>query len=333
MVSIPAKTWLLGKPPQMIFVFDIDNTLTPPRAAMQPAFAAQFLSFCRSETVYLVTGSDRGKVDEQVPANIVAACAGLFTSAGSEFEAAGRIVYSHDHEFPDEIIEFLDRKAQASKYPVRRGRHIEYRTGALNFSTVGRAADAKDRKAYLLWDQVHGERARLCNEIAVQFPDYEASAGGEISIDISPVGWNKSRVIVPIMNVTEMPRSHFVGDGIHPCGNDWPLAQALQAKLQHHVIDPVQDCAQTLKCCTSLKSSAAALVCLKLRLSARLRLERFVERPGGSSIARQQGLHISSQRKPVSRRHCQIGIARFAVASPPCQRMASSILAARPSCR
>jgi hypothetical protein len=52
----------------MIFVFDIDNTLTPPRAAMLPEFAAQFLSFCRSEIVYLVTGSDRGKVDEQVPA-------------------------------------------------------------------------------------------------------------------------------------------------------------------------------------------------------------------------------------------------------------------------
>jgi hypothetical protein len=93
----------------MIFVFDIDNTLTPPRAAMQPGFAAQFLSFCRSETVYLVTGSDWGKVDEQVPANIVAACAGLFTSAGSEFEAAGRIVYSHDHEFPDEIKSVVAR--------------------------------------------------------------------------------------------------------------------------------------------------------------------------------------------------------------------------------
>jgi hydroxymethylpyrimidine pyrophosphatase-like HAD family hydrolase len=85
----------------MIFVFDIDNTLTPPRAAMLPEFAAQFLSFCRSEIVYLVTGSDRGKVDEQVPEDIVAACAGLFTSAGSEFETAGRVVYSHDHEFPD----------------------------------------------------------------------------------------------------------------------------------------------------------------------------------------------------------------------------------------
>jgi HAD superfamily hydrolase (TIGR01484 family) len=243
----------------MIFVFDIDNTLTPPRAAMQPGFAAQFLSFCRSETVYLVTGSDRGKVDEQVPANIVAACAGLFTSAGSEFEAAGRIVYSHDHEFPDEIIEFLDRKAQASKYPVRRGRHVEYRTGALNFSTVGRAADAKDRKAYLLWDQVHGERARLCNEIAVQFPDYEASAGGEISIDISPVGWNKSRVIVPITERHGNAAITFVGDGIHPGGNDWPLAQALQASSPHHVIHPVQDYTETLQVLHMLAPTAAAL--------------------------------------------------------------------------
>jgi phosphomannomutase len=243
----------------MIFVFDIDNTLTPPRAAMLPEFAAQFLSFCRSEIVYLVTGSDRGKVDEQVPEDIVAACAGLFTSAGSEFETAGRVVYSHDHEFPDGLIDFLDSQTQASAYPVRRGRHIEYRTGAINYSTVGRNAGAQDRKAYLLWDQVHGERARLCQEISRHFPDYEASAGGEISIDISPAGWNKSRVLVPIHERHGNEAITFVGDGIYPGGNDWPLAQALQTNSQHHVIEPVQDCAHTLKLLPSLKSSAAAL--------------------------------------------------------------------------
>lgn len=243
----------------MIFVFDIDNTLTPPRAAMLPEFAAQFLSFCRSETVYLVTGSDRGKVDEQVPANIVDACAGLFTSAGSEFEAAGRIVYSHDHEFPDELIDFLDSQTQASTYPVRRGRHIEYRTGAINYSTVGRGAGAQDRKAYLLWDQVHGERARLCNEICRRFPDYEASAGGEISIDVSPLGWNKSRVLIPIQERHGNVAITFAGDSIHPGGNDWPLAQALQASSPHHVIEPVRDCAQTLRLLPSFTSTASAL--------------------------------------------------------------------------
>jgi phosphomannomutase len=133
----------------MIYVFDVDNTLTPPREAMRTEFALQLMEFCRANTVYLVSGSDRGKLDKQLPEEVLLASAGVFTSAGSEFEVKGRTIYQHNHEFPDELIDWLDRELHNSRYPVHCGRHIEYRTGALNVSTVGRAADKPTGKAYL----------------------------------------------------------------------------------------------------------------------------------------------------------------------------------------
>mgnify|MGYP000620956017 CR=1 FL=1 len=82
---------------------------------------------------------------------------------------------------------------------------------------------------------------------------------GEISIDVSPLSWNKSRVLIPIQERHGNVAITFAGDSIHPGGNDWPLAQALQASSPHHVIEPVRDCAQTLRLLPSFTSTASAL--------------------------------------------------------------------------
>ncbi len=243
----------------MIYVFDVDNTLTPPREAMREEFCAPFVEFCRSHVTYLVTGSDRGKLAQQLPDEVVGSCAGVFTSAGSEFEAGGRIIYQHDHEFPDELIDWLDEALGESRYPVRCGRHIEYRTGAINVSSVGRAADKPARKAYLAWDQVHRERASLCARIEQAFPDYEANVGGEISIDISPRGWNKARIIIPVRERHGDAAITFVGDSIHPGGNDWPLAEALRNDSSAHVIVPVADWTETADHLARIRPAARAL--------------------------------------------------------------------------
>jgi phosphomannomutase len=110
---------------------------------------------------------------------------------------------------------------------------------------VGRAADKPARKAYLAWDQVHRERAALCERLQKAFPDYEAHKGGEISIDISPAGWNKARILVPIRERHGDLAITFFGDSIQPGGNDWPLAEALRAASPHNVIVPVEDWSAT----------------------------------------------------------------------------------------
>jgi len=229
----------------MVFVFDVDGTLTPPRAAMHDEFAATFLKFCTRNAVYLASGSDRFKLEGQIPTDILASATGLFTCGASVFEAGGRIIYSHDHEFPDELVAWLDQRVGESKYPSRCGRHIEYRTGQLNMSTIGRSASAAERKAYSVWDQVHGERTKLCAELMIAFPEYEAVAGGEISIDISPTGWSKARALIPIQERHGDVAITFIGDKIKPGCNDWHLAESLRAASSQHVIVPVRNWLET----------------------------------------------------------------------------------------
>jgi phosphomannomutase len=243
----------------MIYIFDIDGTITPPRAPMDALFAEQFLAFCMTHTVYLATGSDRNKMEGQVPAGILQAASGIFTCGGSVFEAGGKTIYSHDHEYPDEMINWLDQRISQSTYPDRFGRHIEYRTGQLNMSVVGRSASKAQRKAYNMWDMVHRERASICDNLKETFPDYEASAGGQISIDIAPAGWNKSRVIVPIQERHGDVAITFVGDRIMPGGNDWEITQTLRALSSQHVIVPIADYLETAKFLDTLEPSSQPL--------------------------------------------------------------------------
>ena len=55
-------------PKGMIYIFDVDGTLTPSRAMMDREFAKFFLKFVEENEVYLITGSDREKTLQQIPA-------------------------------------------------------------------------------------------------------------------------------------------------------------------------------------------------------------------------------------------------------------------------
>ena len=45
------------------------------------------------------------------------------------------------------------------------------------------------------WDKINNERIKICQSIMNQFPDIEASIGGQISIDIYQKGKNKAQVL------------------------------------------------------------------------------------------------------------------------------------------
>ena len=54
-----------------IYLFDVDGTLTPPRQKMTEDFYQFFDRWVCDKVVYLVSGSDYKKIQEQVPENIL----------------------------------------------------------------------------------------------------------------------------------------------------------------------------------------------------------------------------------------------------------------------
>ncbi|MCF2141358.1 MAG: HAD-IIB family hydrolase [Candidatus Lokiarchaeota archaeon] len=206
----------------MNYVFDIDGTLTPARQPIDPLFKKFFLDWIKNRNVYLISGSDYPKSKEQVGDEILHAVNGCFNTAGNVMYVKGKLMYRQDWEAPQELIDLLQSFLNESSYPIRAGNHIEKRIGMINFSIVGRACTLEQRKAYNLYDQEHHERAHLRQIIMEQFPEIEVSIGGQISIDIYPVGKNKSQIISKINGPI-----HFFGDKTMEGGNDYDLAKEL----------------------------------------------------------------------------------------------------------
>ena len=220
--------------PDRVYLFDVDGTLTHPLTEVDDEFADVFLSWKRDKKkkVYLVTGSDIKKTQKQLFSSFIDQCEGAFTCSGNVFYSKGKKVYENKLELPAGFIEnlqlYLDIGTQWRK---KAGTHIEIRSGMVNFSTVGRDASPDLREAYYKWDQINREREDIVDYIKGIYPGFEVSIGGNISVDIYPVGMNKAQVVNKLEEIHgEDVEMIFVGDRNVPGGNDWPLAQRLATR-------------------------------------------------------------------------------------------------------
>lgn len=217
-----------------IYLFDVDGTLTPARQPIDPRFESYFDDFVRRNLVYLISGSDMPKIQAQLPSDILNQCQGVFVCSGAEFWVGNDCVEKRDHIFPDAMMAMVQTAIDASPYPLRAGNHIEYRTGMVNVSVLGRDATYAQRLDYFAWDQEHGERAALAAKLSAAFSEYEISAGGQISIDIVPKGLNKSIARDAVLLRNPGAALCFFGDRMGEGGNDKPLSDVLLADGAPH---------------------------------------------------------------------------------------------------
>ena len=210
-----------------IFLFDVDGTLTPPRCPMDSSLESIFMELGSARTVYLVSGSDISKIKEQMPAATREVCAGIFGSSGNELWRGDTLVYANNFEPNQPLIDSLEDALHNSPYPLRTGTHIERRPGMINYSIVGRNASPAQRVEYHKWDQKNHERKRLAISLMSRHPEVEVSIGGEISIDIYPLGNDKSQAVRYIQEEHPHSRICFFGDKTEPPGNDYSAVVAL----------------------------------------------------------------------------------------------------------
>tara|TARA_Y100001938_G_C8088388_1_gene433498 strand:- start:1652 stop:2377 length:726 start_codon:yes stop_codon:yes gene_type:complete len=211
----------------MVYMFDIDGTLTYPLQKMGTDLTTWFLSWMNNKKVYLVGGSDKNKIDRQIPASVGNRCMGIFSCMGNELWKGGEIVYENSFNPPPQLTEMLISFQMYTKFPVRckiggRGKIIEHRTGMLNFTTIGRNADEQERLKYYEWDKENGERKLIAEAVEKDFPELEAKVGGQISIDIQPKGYNKSQASKWVREKVDKDIV-FIGDKCSPKGNDYDI--------------------------------------------------------------------------------------------------------------
>ena len=210
-----------------IYIFDMDGTLTPSRREMTTDFEEFFSMWANTHTFFLVSGSNLEKIKEQVPQYILDLSEGVFTCGGNQLWLNGELSYNHEFKPSDDLLSFLKEQLEKSKYPLRAGNHIEDRGSMLNFSVIGRDCSLEERLDYFQYDVKTQERAIIANEIINRWANIDAVIGGQISIDITPKGMNKSQVLNEVKKFYADEEYIFIGDRTMEGGNDYPLAKIM----------------------------------------------------------------------------------------------------------
>lgn len=214
------------------YIFDIDGTLTPSRGRIDPEFETFFKSFINMNKVSLVTGSDRPKTLEQIGIEISDSVDTMYQCSGNHIWKKGKEVSRIDWRLPHKVVQWLLITLENSSYSKRTGDHLEERVGLANFSIVGRKADARQRKAYVKYDNNVGERKSIAYRFNEKFgKQLKAQVAGETGIDIIPIGCDKSQILKQIPLDDNII---FFGDKTELGGNDYEIAQAVDKRLNGH---------------------------------------------------------------------------------------------------
>ena len=207
-----------------MFLFDVDGTLTPSRKKIDKEFSKFFSNFCKHNQVYLVTGSDRDKTLDQLGKTLYNKCKRVYNCSGNSVWEKTKNVYTSEWSCPFVLSTYLELELNASKFPLRTGKHVETRPGCINFSVIGRNATFPERDQYVAWDQKTEERDKLAQSIRRLFPDLSVTVGGETGLDIAPKGHDKSQILQDFETHDTIT---FFGDKTFVGGNDYSIAHAI----------------------------------------------------------------------------------------------------------
>jgi len=236
-------------------LFDMDGTLTDPRQPITQDVVEILRSISPTIKKYLVTGSDMDKIEEQIPNEI------LLNIFERVYSCNGTRAWNCNLDMDDEIlpiepelihkVDLTDHYSEAdlthiinvllsiaakTHTKIKTGTFVEWRQSQINFSVIGRNCSLEQRRDYVKWDQKSGEREKIIEHLRDQFQGWGLSfrLGGQISIDITREGWDKSYAFT---NLIESPdQCVFFGDKICKDGNDLDIA--MKCARYHNVEGP-----------------------------------------------------------------------------------------------
>jgi len=230
---------------KIICLFDVDGTLTEPQQNIEPCIEQSLFDIAKREgfDLAVVGGSDIEKIKKQLGGNrifqkfrYVFAENGLIAYKNSKQLSSDSIQKFIGDEALQDFIDFCLSYISKLKLPFKRGTFIEFRTGMLNISPVGRNCSMPERLQFFEYDQEHQIRQKFIQALKKEFPDlaFTYSIGGQISFDVFPVGWDKTYCL---RHVEEYDEIHFFGDKTREGGNDYEIYES-DLTIGHRVTGP-----------------------------------------------------------------------------------------------
>eukprot|EP00485_Elphidium_margaritaceum_P005685 CAMPEP_0202687058 /NCGR_PEP_ID=MMETSP1385-20130828/2758_1 /ASSEMBLY_ACC=CAM_ASM_000861 /TAXON_ID=933848 /ORGANISM="Elphidium margaritaceum" /LENGTH=264 /DNA_ID=CAMNT_0049341771 /DNA_START=93 /DNA_END=887 /DNA_ORIENTATION=+ len=221
---------------KVLLLFDVDGTLTVPRLVIKPSMWELLKSAKPQVYLGLVGGSDFPKQQEQLGGAEAGDVRNFFDFVFSENGLCawenGKALNSHNLKkelSEDEIAQFVDFcmvYIAGLKLPKKRGTFVEFRSGMINVSPIGRNCSQEERIEYFEFDQKHKVREKMIEAFKQQLPELakklKCSIGGQISYDVFPHGWDKTYCL-RFVEEKQFKEIHFFGDKTFEGGNDFEI--------------------------------------------------------------------------------------------------------------
>ncbi|KJE88992.1 phosphomannomutase [Capsaspora owczarzaki ATCC 30864] len=225
-----------------LVLFDVDGTLTPSRLIISPQMKQLLQRLRERVNVGIVGGSDLPKIEEQLDTKTIGedydyvfSENGVVAKLHGENAPAQSVVKFLGEENLQELLNFVLRYIADLKIPKKRGTFIEMRQGMINISPIGRGCTHAERLEFFELDNKQGIRAAMVKALQEKFAhlSMKYSIGGQISIDVFPIGWDKTFCLTHL-EPGKFKTIHFFGDKTSPGGNDYEIFS--HSSVQGHTV-------------------------------------------------------------------------------------------------
>lgn len=205
----------------------------------------QFMkSLSEKITVGIVGGSDLPKQEEQLGEGIAKVFPynfsqnGLVAYKNGELQEVQTISKFLGEDNIKRIVNWTLKYLADVDIPVKRGTFIEFRSGMMNISPIGRNCSREERNDYEKVDLERGIRKNMVEAMKKEFADLNLtySIGGQISFDVFPTGWDKTYCL-KFLPEGDFDEVHFFGDKTFEGGNDYEIFTS-ERTIGHTVTSP-----------------------------------------------------------------------------------------------
>lgn len=219
-----------------LVAFDLDDTLAPSKAAIDPRIGALLIALAERVEVAIISGGQLAQFRTQVVERLPAASADalsrlhLLPTCGTQYYRVTpdglTTVYALSLTDAEKSQALAAVEEEARRLDLWAsdtwGDILEDRGSQITFSALGQSAPLE---AKLAWDPTGAKKNALRAAVAERLPDLEVRSGGSTSVDITHRGIDKAYGMRRLAEQTGIPLDDmlFFGDRLDPDGNDYPV--------------------------------------------------------------------------------------------------------------
>ena len=169
-----------------VYLFDMATLVEKGGGEIEPAFASYLLDFTRQRNCYLISHAGYTDIMSCVPTKVRRSFAGIFAVSGTELWQRDGLVHQVEHEFSDDLYEFVVKMVQTSGYPEKLTPSLDNGSASLRICLAGTNATRRQQRKYVNWERQHQELGGFMDEFQARFPEYSICRDTEASLLITP---------------------------------------------------------------------------------------------------------------------------------------------------